>query len=245
MSDLKLVAPDQPTPLERLLMSAAQNEVPSAEQRMRVRAALGLPPVAVMPPAAVEWGRRAALLKLAAGGLIVVSAAVVLLLTGVGRSPQPVSVALPAPKVAVAVPSAPLTTAPAADLPVAQPLPPLEEAPASAPASKTQLKSIARVASASPANSAADGTDLSEQLRLIDAARAAVAAGNAGAATSALSSYRTRFPRGPFGQEATVLQIETLDLQGNHAQASSLARSFLARHPNSPHVSVVQRVADR
>src|SRR6187431_1016284 len=87
--------------------------------------------------------------------------------------------------------------------------------------------------------------DLSEQLRLIDAARSAVAAGNAPAASAALSSYRARFPRGLFGQEAAVLQIETLDLQGNHALAAAQARSFLARHPNSPHVGVVQRIAGR
>ena len=87
------------------------------------------------------------------------------------------------------------------------------------------------------------GADLNEQLRLIDAARSAVAAGNPSAASAALSSYRSRFPRGLFGQEAAVLQIQTLDLQGNHAQAAARARSFLARHPNSPHVSVVQRIA--
>jgi hypothetical protein len=249
MSDLKLVAPDQPTPLEQLLISAAQNEAPSAEQRMRVRAALGLPAVAVAPLPAVQTGRRAALLKVGAGGLVVVSTAVLFLLTGVGRSPRPV--AAPAANVISVAPSASLASPPVAARaaqpaePVAQPLPPLEETPSSAPAAKAQPKSVARVATPSPAESAADGTDLSEQLRLIDAARSAVAAGNAGAAATALSSYHTRFPRGPFGQEATVLQIETLDLQGNHAQAASLARSFLASHPNSPHVSVVQRIANR
>ena len=41
MSDLKLVAPDQPTPLEQRLLDAVANESPSAEQRMRVRLAIG------------------------------------------------------------------------------------------------------------------------------------------------------------------------------------------------------------
>jgi len=86
---------------------------------------------------------------------------------------------------------------------------------------------------------------LSEQLRLIDAARAAVAAGNSSAASQALSTYGSKFPHGSFGQEAAVLRIETVDLQGNHGQASALARSFLAQHPNSPHVGLVQRIADR
>jgi outer membrane protein assembly factor BamD (BamD/ComL family) len=98
---------------------------------------------------------------------------------------------------------------------------------------------------ASKIAAADSGADLSEQLRLIDAARAAVAARNATGASNALNSYRTRFPRGPFAQEAAVLQIETLDLQGNHVQAAAQARSFLARYPNSPHVSVVRRIAER
>jgi outer membrane protein assembly factor BamD (BamD/ComL family) len=86
---------------------------------------------------------------------------------------------------------------------------------------------------------------LSEQLRLIDAARSAVAAGNASAASQALTAYSSKFPHGSFGQEASVLRIEAVDLQGNHAQAASLARAFLAQHPNSPHVSLVQRIANR
>jgi outer membrane protein assembly factor BamD (BamD/ComL family) len=112
-----------------------------------------------------------------------------------------------------------------------------EVAPA-APAQKPAARSVAAAASAS------DDGDLSEQLRLIDAARSAVAAGNASAASAAIANYGKRFPRGAFGQEAAVLRIQTLELQGNHSQAAAQARSFLARHPNSPHVSVVRRIAE-
>lgn len=269
MSDLKLVPPDQPTPLEQLLLNAASNEAPSAEQRLRVRQALGLPAVALAPPPAVpvgRLGRHALFTKAAIGGLVVVSAALVLVFSGVGRSPAPVTPApvvgaqpnAPAPAPAtLAQPSLPtkLEATPATPAePLAQPLPPIEVAPGPAsarsgasPSSATSSAkgSVAARASSSSQTSADDGADLSEQLRLIEAARAAVASGNAAAASSAIASYRSRFPRGAFGQEAAVLQIETLDLQGNHTQAASLARNFLARHPNSPHVSVVQRIADR
>jgi outer membrane protein assembly factor BamD (BamD/ComL family) len=126
---------------------------------------------------------------------------------------------------------------------VISPLPPVETVPTSAAASSSKItaKSVSSVSkSPAPADSA---DDLSEQLRLIDAARSAVAAGNTSAASQALSSYSSKFPHGSFGQEAQVLRIETVDMQGNHAQAAQLAKSFLERHPNSPHVSVVQRIA--
>jgi len=240
MSDLKLVAPDQPTPFERRLLDAVANESPSAEQRMRVRLALGLP-VASAPLPVTPVGRRALLLK-AAGGLIVVSAGMFLLLSGIGRKPTPAEQAVPS-----------MATQSTLVAPPATAVAPIEPAaPAAAPPTSGEhddtvpSKRSGKVAvRASSSSAPEDGADLAEQLRLIDAARSAVAAGNASAASAALSSYRARFPRGPFGQEAAVLQIETLDLQGNHAQAAAQARTFLARHPNSPHVNVVQRIAGR
>jgi hypothetical protein len=246
MSDLKLVSPEKPTAFERRLLDAVANESPSAEQRARVRLALGLPAVAPAPIPAPAVGRSAWLLK-AAGGLIVVSAAVIALLSG---AREPHSAEQPAaPPTTQQVAASPALAEPTLAVPPAVPTgaaPPSiiaeAEAPAArAPAQEPSAPSRRASKTATPDN----GADLSEQLRLIDAARSAVAAGNAGAASAALSSYRTRFPRGPFGQEAAVLQIQTLDLQGNHAEAAARARSFLARHPNSPHVGVVQRIAGR
>jgi hypothetical protein len=247
MSDLKLVAPDQPTPLERQLLNAAANEMPSAEQRMRVRQALGLPAVAVVPLApASNTARRALLMKAVAGGVIVVSAAALLFYAGFGRTPHPNVPNAPAP---IAAPSTPVqvpapVTAERAPEPVAVPLPPVEPLPSNVPDVKLAPKN-AHATNAAASSNATDAGDLTEQLRLIDAARSAVAAGDAKSATTAISAYQTRYPRGAFGQEAAVLRIETVDLQGNHAQAASLAKSFLAKHPNSPHVSVVQRIAAR
>ncbi|MET0792143.1 MAG: outer membrane protein assembly factor BamD [Polyangiaceae bacterium] len=239
MSDLKLVAPDQPTALERQLLNAAANESPSAEQRMRVRQALGLPAVAAAPLPTPQAGRRALLAKGAVGTLVVASAAL-LWFSGIGRTPQ-LSPVLGNPS--ITVPTAAFPNLPATPEPAASPLPPSESAAESVTERRPAARQAARAPSAS--SSAESGSDLSEQLRLIDAARSAVAAGDAKSASSAISSYTSRFPRGAFGQEAAVLRIETLDLQGNHSQAASLARSFLARHPNSPHVNVVQRIAGR
>ena len=235
MSDLKLVAPDQPTPLEQRLLDAVVHEAPSAEQRARVRLALGLPAVATAPLPTPPVGRRALLLKAAAGAALV-SAVMVAWFASRARhehaEPSAARTAqAPAPSAPIAASAAPSAPAPSAP----------EAVIASAPsAAREELLPSKR---ASKPTAVDRGADLSEELRLIDAARSAIAGRNAAAAAAALSSYRARFPRGTFAQEATVLQIETLDLQGNHTQAAAQARSFLARHPNSPHVNAVQRIA--
>ncbi|HEX3773541.1 MAG TPA: outer membrane protein assembly factor BamD [Polyangiaceae bacterium] len=244
MSDLKLVAPDQPTPLEQLLMDSARNESPSVEQRMRVRAALGLTALTAPPPPVVRTGRIGTLGKVAIGGAVGASVIAALVFALHKPAPRILPVVLSAP-VATTPAAAPTTPAEAAQAsePVISPLPPVEAAPASAAAGTPKLtpKGVSSVSkSPAPADSA---DDLSEQLRLIDAARSAVASGNPSAASQALSSYSSKFPHGSFGQEAQVLRIETVDMQGNHAQAAELAKSFLERHPNSPHVSLVQRIA--
>lgn len=229
MTDLKLVPPDQPTPLEQLLLNAAANESPSAEQRQRVRLALGLPAVAVAPPPPTsKLALRATWLKVGAASVVVASAA----LWWFGRgpssvSPAPAPVAQPAP-IAQAAPVATVEAKPVALAPSAPPVAVV------APTLKPAVRS---------APSTASSADLGDELKLIESARAAVARGDAAAASSALSSYSSRFPRGAFGQEASVLRIKTLELQGNHTQAASLAKAFIARHPNSPHVGTLQRIA--
>jgi hypothetical protein len=247
MRDLKLVAPDQPTALERQLLDAAASEAPSAEQRLRVRQALGLAAMTAPPAAAAPAGRAATLGKAAIGGVVAASAIIALLLSGAAKkSAAPTKSLTHIETASTNEPIPAPTLAGVSAEPVAAPLPPLETAAIAStnpPTTKLTPKSISSVSkSPAPADSA---TDLSEQLRLIDVARSAVSAGNASAAAQALSSYGAKFPHGSFGQEAAALRIETVDLQGNHTQAAALARTFLAQHPNSPHVSLVQRIAAR
>jgi len=255
MSDLKLVPPDQPTPFEQRLLDAVVNESPSAEQRARVRLALGLP---VSPPPTASLavtGRRALLLK--TGGLILTSVALVWFFAA-GHKSRSVESRFAAPSAAriesrqaAATPSSVASQTAEAAVPVDPAAPasaavPSPEVLSRAAASERNARGEGTPSKRSSKPSVADdGADLSEQLRLIDTARAAVAAGNASVASSTLASYRSRFPRGPFGQEAAVLQIETLELQGNHALAATQARNFLTRYPNSPHLTVVRRIAER
>ena len=134
---------------------------------------------------------------------------------------------------AVPVVAPPVVLLPVQDAaPAVSPLPPVE-----APASATH---------AARADASASATaDLSEQIRLIEAARAGVAAHDAKAATAALDAYRAKFPRGSFGQEAMVLRIRAIDQSGDSARATALAKSFVTRFPNSPHVARLKPIAER
>jgi hypothetical protein len=244
---LKLV-PDDPTPLEKLLLDASRTEQPSDEHKARMRALLGIglplsgplaapPPTAQaqvaanMAPTAAGLGKSATLAKVALGlGVVALIGAFVL--TRPNDVTPPVATVKPAAPVVVA---APALAAPQEAAPAVSPLPPVEAPAASAPAPQS-----ARTAASVDANA-----DLSEQIRLIEAARAGVAAHDAKAAKAALDTYAAKFPRGSFGQEALVLRIRAIDQAGDSARATALAKSFVARFPNSPHVARLKPIAER
>lgn len=243
MSNLKLV-PDDPTPMERLLLDASRAELPSDEHKQRMMALLGIGvplsgPFAAPPPVAPGQaaaggaaGKSAMLAKVALGvGVVALFGAVVLTQKPDAVQPPAASVK---PAVAVRVAPPPAPVAPVVEAaPAVSPLPPVEAAPApAAPGPRAN-------------SSAAADADLSEQIRLIEAARAGVASHNVKAATAALDAYAAKFPRGSFGQEALVLRIRAVDQAGDSARASALAKSFVARFPNSPHVARLKPIAER
>jgi hypothetical protein len=238
VSNLKLV-PDDPTPLEKLLLDASRAEAPSEDHKARMRAVLGigLPmsgPLAAPPPVtrtAASIASPPAALSSATAAKVALGVGALALLGALWFSRQP-SAPQPAPPVIAAAPA----LAPVAELAVAQPEPEVSPLPPAEPVA-------ARARTAPPAASAAD--DLSEQIRLIEAARAGVAAHSPGAALSALDSYSAKFPRGSFGQEAMVLRIRAVDQAGDSARATALAKSFVARFPKSPHVARLKPIAER
>jgi hypothetical protein len=247
MSNLKLV-PDDPTPLEKLLLDASRAEQPSDDHKTRLRAALGIglplsgplsapPPMAAPGQAAATGtaptatlGKSAVYAKLALGVGIAALIGVLALTRQHDSAPAPVA-PVKSP-VAVEV-VAPPVAAPAQEAtPAVSPLPPVE---APAPAARGARSDASASATA----------DLSEQIRLIEAARAGVAAHDPRAASSALDSYAAKFPRGSFGQEAMVLRIRAIDQSGDSARATALAKSFVTRFPNSPHVARLKPIAER
>jgi hypothetical protein len=252
VSNLKLV-PDDPTPLEKILLDASRAELPSEEHKAKLRVALGIglplsvppPPVStttpVQPapaapvvssptaaPVAAAAAKSGAALKVALGvGALALAGAFAFLRTPDAPPPAPAK----APVAAKAIEAAPVAPAAGAQqevLPEVSPLPPVEQA---APTRGSRGDSSAE--------------DLSEQIRLIEAARAGVASQNAKAALSALDSYAAKFPRGSFGQEAAVLRIRAVDQSGDSARATAMAKSFVARFPNSPHVARLKPIAER
>ena len=74
---------------------------------------------------------------------------------------------------------------------------------------------------------------LSRELASIDAARAALARGDADGAIARLDHYARTFPHGRLDLEAEVLRIDALAESGRADTARAHARDFLRRHPNS------------
>jgi hypothetical protein len=116
------------------------------------------------------------------------------------------------------------------------------EAPTPLPASPN-AKPAAEPAAASPAVAAnlpssaqlPDGRDLGREVAQIDAARRAVAAGNAGVALSHLDQYAALDRTSTLDREAQLLRIDALLLSGRKAEALRLAQGYLALHPGDPH----------
>lgn len=139
---------------------------------------------------------------------------------------------LPTPPVVEQMPagSAVGSAAVAAAAPAAQPA----EAPVVSPATHR------RSTGADPA-----AVPLSRELASIDAARAALARGDAAGAMARLDRYARAYPRGRLDLEAEVLRVDALAESGRTDQAHARAREFLRRHPNSVLAAHVRaRLAD-
>lgn len=74
---------------------------------------------------------------------------------------------------------------------------------------------------------------LTRELTVLDAARAALAAGRTSAALSLLSAYSRDFPHGRLEIEAEVLRIDALASSGRGAAARKRAAAFVRRYPDS------------
>ena len=82
-----------------------------------------------------------------------------------------------------------------------------------------------------------DGRDLGREVVQIDAARQAVAAGNARVALQHLEQYAALDRTATLDREAQLLRIDALMLSGNEPAANRLAQAYLAQHPGDPHAA--------
>ncbi len=88
--------------------------------------------------------------------------------------------------------------------------------------------------------SRSDDSQLAQEMRLLDQARAALAQKVPKKALRLLGTYDSRYPAGTLRQEATVLRVTALKATGQQNQAEELADKFLKESPNSAHKSRLQ-----
>ena len=74
----------------------------------------------------------------------------------------------------------------------------------------------------------AAGSDLRDEIAVLDAARAAVSAGDGHRALEILRRYETKYASGSFRPEATAIKIEALVKLGRQGEALALATKFVA-----------------
>ena len=89
--------------------------------------------------------------------------------------------------------------------------------------------------------STARSATLADEVDAVDAARSALARGEARSALAVLDAYARAYPRGRLALEAEVLRIHALDKSGQAESARRRAELFLRHHPKSVLASRVRR----
>ncbi len=238
MSDPKRLLDGGGSEIERGLLEAGLSELPDASTKRRaaVALAIGAATTSVWPTAAYAGAKASKagmplLLKLLAVGAV--GAGTLGTATYLITKPEPpAATAAPpqaAPRDAIKPP------APAKAPEPASPTPPEETVQAPEPKTSPEVRR-------SPAQSAPAASSISDEIRVLDEARRAIAAGDSAAAKRALEQHRQKYPKGALAEEAVLLQIESLARQGKRGAAKSLAERFRASHPNSPHLRRIESV---
>jgi TolA-binding protein len=230
--------------LERDLLEAGQAELPeaSAKRRAAVALAIGAATASVWPTAAYATAKAGKagmplLMKLLAAGAVGAGT--------LGTATYLITKNDPAPVTEAAPPAAVETATRGASKPRVAPKPVETPAPAEpvATAETAEAKPAPEVRrSPAPQSQAAPASSISEEIRVLDEARRAIASGDSTAAKRALEQHRQKYPKGALAEEAVLLQIESLVKQGKRGAARSLADRFRASHPNSPHLRRIESV---
>jgi hypothetical protein len=115
------------------------------------------------------------------------------------------------------------------DAPPADPLPDVAE-----PEKTAAARALPRPASK------ARGSSLSDEVKELDRARAALDSGDASKALEELDEHDKQFGTALLGEEAMVIRIQARERAGDKPGAAALANQFLAIYPHSPHASHVR-----
>jgi hypothetical protein len=180
------------------------------------------------------------------GTLTVGAATIVSHAPWAGRTTAP-----PAPPSTPAPPGSIRSLAVAPELGVSAPSPApsvieSDTAPSVALAPKAASNTPLRAASAVPvAPTPAEVEALTEEVRQVDRARAALAVGRPAETLAALDEYERRFPQHRFAPEALYLRMEALASLGRTAQARAAAELLLATYPGTPNGARARAVLAR
>ncbi len=82
---------------------------------------------------------------------------------------------------------------------------------------------------------------LAAEVSRLDAARTACRVGDYNEVIRLVENYHREFPSGVLAPDADVVEIEALVGKQDRAAAARRARAFLAKYPNDPHATMVQR----
>ena len=184
---------------------------------------------------AVGSGSRGLLSWLSAGVVVAGVATAIVAARPKERAPGPAQPAAPAPVQSLSASQpvgAPSSVTPGSAPEYVRPAtPPTSEVPVTSPSARSR-----------PTQSAAD---IQEQIALIDAARAAVAARSSKRALGLVRQYQSKYPSGSFRPEAAALKIEALTQLGRNAEARGLADGFAAEYGGGPLADRVSRLKNR
>lgn len=225
MSDLRPLL-DEPLSGEaaKLLRSAAADAPPHPEaSHARVAAAMMASPRIEVVTSTGGKAIGGAALSLTLAGLVLIAGSGAFIAS---RAEGPTPATAHTSSASTMLPAAqPEVPSPGADAVPASPLPSLrvEDLPSASPAT------------AAPTTPAAPRAAAVDELAMIDAARADLAAGRPDAALQRLAAYRALGRAQTYAVEADVIEIEALSSAQRTSEARALAERFLKRHPRSPY----------
>ncbi|HTA90534.1 MAG TPA: outer membrane protein assembly factor BamD [Polyangiaceae bacterium] len=233
MSELPRLHTEPESELERSLLNAGRGYTASTSSRAKALAAVGLVGVTASSTAAASAVTKAGIAKWLVAVALVAGVAVPVAhyLRHSAADPASAPVSAASPPV--------VDTQTAAAIQNSRPVPTVDTStPATEPAPNSG-PNAARVAPkpAAPA--------LSAELGALDAARSALAAGDANGALTQLDAYARNFPHGKLSLEAEVLRIDALAKSGQTAAARKRAEAFMKRHPDSVLASRVRAYAEQ
>jgi hypothetical protein len=138
-------------------------------------------------------------------------------------------------------PTAPVVTPAPAARPVAAPSPAPVAAPAPVIAPTPSVAPAPVVQPAARPRPQLPTDTLAEELRLVTAARRALAGGQLDVADGALREHTRRFPRGQLAEERDATRALVTCSRGDRDASAREAARFLTAHPRSPQAPRVRR----